>query len=101
MHTGLKIAVPPGTYGRVAPRSGLAVKHFIDTGAGVIDEDYRGELMVLLFNHADSEFQGEASRLVGQASPQLQPAVTLSCMQARPCPNAHNCMRSEHCQDSL
>lgn len=43
---------------RVAPRSGLAVKHFIDTGAGVIDEDYRGEVMVLLFNHGDKEFPG-------------------------------------------
>ncbi len=31
--TGLQIAIPPGTYARVAPRSGLAVKHFIDTGA--------------------------------------------------------------------
>lgn len=30
--TGLQIAIPPGTYARVAPRSGLAVKHFIDTG---------------------------------------------------------------------
>ena len=29
----------------LAPRSGLAVKHFIDVGAGVIDEDYRGEGM--------------------------------------------------------
>jgi dUTPase len=44
--TGLIIAVPHGTYGRVAPRSGLAAKHFIDTGAGVVDEDYRGELKV-------------------------------------------------------
>lgn len=42
--TGLQIAIPPGTYARVAPRSGLAVKHFIDTGAGVVDEDYRGEV---------------------------------------------------------
>lgn len=33
--TGLQIAIPPGTYARVAPRSGLAVKHFIDTGAWV------------------------------------------------------------------
>lgn len=57
--TGLRIAVPPGTYGRVAPRSGLAVKHFIDVGAGVVDEDYRGELMVLLFNHSDADFKGE------------------------------------------
>jgi dUTP pyrophosphatase len=41
--TGLSIFVPHGNYGRVAPRSGLAWKHFIDVGAGVIDSDYRGE----------------------------------------------------------
>ena len=52
--------MPSGTYGRVAPRSGLAAKHFIDTGAGVIDEDYRGNVMVLLFNHSDVEFRGES-----------------------------------------
>lgn len=34
--TGLAIAIPPGHYGRVAPRSGLAAKHSIDVGAGVI-----------------------------------------------------------------
>eukprot|EP00877_Chromochloris_zofingiensis_P003311 jgi/Chrzof1/12981/Cz07g15060.t1 len=54
--TQIKIAVPSGTYGRVAPRSGLAAKHFIDVGAGVIDEDYRGEVKVLLFNHSDVDF---------------------------------------------
>lgn len=57
--TDLAMAIPSGTYGRVAPRSGLAAKHFIDTGAGVIDEDYRGELKVLLFNHSDVDFPGE------------------------------------------
>ncbi|KAI9140917.1 dUTPase-like protein [Paraphysoderma sedebokerense] len=56
--TDLSIAVPPGTYGRVAPRSGLAVKHFIDVGAGVVDEDYRGPLGVVLFNFGEKEFQG-------------------------------------------
>lgn len=40
------------TDGRIAPRSGLASKHHIDTGAGVIDADYRGEVKVLLFNHS-------------------------------------------------
>lgn len=44
--------------GRIAPRSGLAAKHFIDTGAGVIDADYRGEVKVLLFNHSDVDFPG-------------------------------------------
>lgn len=56
--TGLSIAIPHGTYARVAPRSGLAVKNFIDTGAGVVDEDYRGEVGVVLFNHSDADFQG-------------------------------------------
>ncbi|KAI1100486.1 dUTP diphosphatase [Jackrogersella minutella] len=56
VETGLSIAVPAGTYGRVAPRSGLASKHFIDTGAGVIDADYRGPVKVLLFNHNDADF---------------------------------------------
>eukprot|EP00879_Flechtneria_rotunda_P004892 GHRR01005166.1.p1 GENE.GHRR01005166.1~~GHRR01005166.1.p1 ORF type:complete len:179 (+),score=52.24 GHRR01005166.1:113-649(+) len=59
VHTGLAIHVPSGTYGRVAPRSGLAAKHFIDVGAGVIDEDYRGEVLVLLFNHSDNDFEGQ------------------------------------------
>ena len=36
----------------------VAVKHFIDTGAGVVDEDYRGPLKILLFNHSDVDFNG-------------------------------------------
>ncbi|KAK1690758.1 deoxyuridine 5'-triphosphate nucleotidohydrolase [Colletotrichum godetiae] len=55
--TDIAISVPAGTYGRVAPRSGLASKNFIDTGAGVIDADYRGQVKVLLFNHADTDFE--------------------------------------------
>ena len=55
--TGLSIAMPPGCYGRIAPRSGLALKKFIDVGAGVVDADYRGELGVVLFNFGDSDFQ--------------------------------------------
>lgn len=54
--TGICVAIPPGHYGRVAPRSGLALKHFIDVGAGVIDADYRGEVGVLLFNFSDNDF---------------------------------------------
>lgn len=49
--TGLAIAVPDGTYGRIAPRSGLAAKHSIGVGAGVVDGGYRGEVKVVLFNH--------------------------------------------------
>jgi dUTP pyrophosphatase len=49
--TGIQVALPEGVYGRVAARSGLAVKHGLDVGAGVIDPDYTGELKVVLFNH--------------------------------------------------
>ena len=43
--------------GLVWPRSGLAVRHGIDTLAGVIDSDYRGELRVVLVNHGDEPFR--------------------------------------------
>ncbi|XP_008220787.1 PREDICTED: deoxyuridine 5'-triphosphate nucleotidohydrolase [Prunus mume] len=55
--TDLSIAVPEGTYARIAPRSGLAWKHSIDVGAGVIDADYRGSVGVILFNHSDVDFE--------------------------------------------
>jgi len=62
--TDIQIEVPDGTYGRVAPRSGLAAKHGIDVGAGVIDKDYRGNVMVLLFNFGDSAFNvGRGDRI--------------------------------------
>ena len=48
--TGISVKLPVGTYGRVAPRSGLAVKHGLDTLAGVIDPDYTGEVKVVLQN---------------------------------------------------
>lgn len=60
--TDLSIALPYGTYGRVAPRSGLAVKHFIDVGAGVVDMDYRGPLGVVLFNFNDQDYKGKSRR---------------------------------------
>ena len=55
--TGISIAVPDGWYGKIAPRSGLAAKKFIDVGAGVIDAEYRLEIGVVLFNDSDHDFQ--------------------------------------------
>ena len=55
--TDIAIAVPYGCYARIAPRSGLAVKHGIDVFAGVVDSDYRGTVGVVLFNAGDEPFQ--------------------------------------------
>ncbi|HOT01363.1 MAG TPA: dUTP diphosphatase [Acidobacteriota bacterium] len=54
--TGLRVAIPSGHAGLVWPRSGIAVRDGIDTMAGVIDSDYRGEVRVLLINHGREPF---------------------------------------------
>ena len=55
--TGISISIPSGYVGLIWPRSGLAIKHGLDSGAGVIDSGYRGEIRVLLFNHSNIEFK--------------------------------------------
>jgi dUTP pyrophosphatase len=53
----LAIQLPPGCYGRIAPRSGLALHHQIDVGGGADDEDYRGNIYVILYYHSKTPFQ--------------------------------------------
>lgn len=54
--TGLRVEMPIGCYGRIAPRSGLSLKG-IDVCAGVVDIDYNGEVKILLHNHGREPFQ--------------------------------------------
>lgn len=54
--TDLVLALPHNTYGRVCSRSGLAFKHDIEVGAGIIDSDYRGVVVVLLRNHGTQDY---------------------------------------------
>jgi dUTP pyrophosphatase len=56
VETKIKVGIPFGCYGRIASRSGLAVKHNIEVGAGVIDPGYLGEVKVLLRNFSDNPF---------------------------------------------
>lgn len=49
VRTGIAVALPSGTYGRIAMRSGLAVRHHLNVSAGVIDIDYRGEVGVVVY----------------------------------------------------
>lgn len=66
VRTGIAVAVPRGFYGRVAPRSGLAVRHGLDVLAGVIDADYRGEILCPLVNHGREPFEIEPGARVAQ-----------------------------------
>ena len=64
--TDLQVALPDGCYGRIAPRSGLAYKKGIDVGAGVIDQDYRGNVGIILFNFGDDDFVVEQGDRIAQ-----------------------------------
>lgn len=64
--TGLRVEIPEGYYLRIAPRSGLSWKNGIMVGAGVVDADYKDEVMVLLMNLGDSTFTYNAGDRVAQ-----------------------------------
>lgn len=52
--TGVAVELPPGVYGRIAPRSGNALKFGLDVMAGVVDPSYKGELKVILVSLSDN-----------------------------------------------
>jgi dUTP pyrophosphatase len=62
--TDIAVGIPPGCYGRIAPRSGLALKFSIDIGAGVIDEDYRGPVGVVMFNFSKTDYEGKTALII-------------------------------------
>ena len=53
--TSVTVSMPKDCYGRIAPRSSLAVK-LIDVGGGVIDSDYTGNIMVIVHNFGKEDF---------------------------------------------
>lgn len=65
--TDISVMFPPNYYLRIAPRSGLASKHGISVGAGVVDQDYAGELKVVLFNHSSTTFTLKKGDRIAQA----------------------------------
>jgi dUTP pyrophosphatase len=66
IRTGLAVAIPEGFYGRVAPRSGLAIQKGVDVLAGVIDADYRGEIGCLLHNIGEERIELPAQSKICQ-----------------------------------
>lgn len=55
--TDLAIELPDGFRARIHARSGLGARRGIDVGAGLIDQGFRGNLSVLLFNHGDEAYE--------------------------------------------
>jgi dUTP pyrophosphatase len=66
--TGIAIALPRGFEAQVRPRSGLALKHGVTVlnTPGTIDEDYRGEIKVLLINHGQEAFVVRSGERIAQ-----------------------------------
>jgi dUTP pyrophosphatase len=67
--TGLIIALPPGYELQVRPRSGLALRHgvVLPNSPGTIDEDYRGEIQVIVMNAGTEPFTVERGMRIAQA----------------------------------
>ncbi len=76
--TGLAIALPPGFELQVRPRSGLALKNGIvlPNSPGTVDEDYRGELQVIVMNASTEPFTIERGMRIAQAV--LAPVVRVA-----------------------
>ncbi len=70
IHTGIAAEIPEGYCGLIFARSGLATKRGLAPAnkVGVIDADYRGEIMIALHNHTEIEATVEARERVAQLS---------------------------------
>ena len=64
--TGLAVSIPEGCYGRIAPRSSLAIRFGLNVHAGVIDSDYRGEIKVCLINHGSKVYEVKPGDRIAQ-----------------------------------
>jgi dUTP pyrophosphatase len=69
IHTGLKVAIPDGVEMQIRPRSGLVLKHGVTVlnSPGTIDSDYRGEIMVILYNSSKNNFFVNTGDRIAQA----------------------------------
>lgn len=64
--SGVAIALPEGHYGKIEGRSSLGIRHNVVPFGGIIDEDYRGNIMVKLFNHGAEDYKVVANDRIAQ-----------------------------------
>lgn len=79
--TGLAMAIPSGLFGMIVARSGIACKRGLAPAnkVGIIDSDYRGEIMVALHNHGTESQYVDAGERIAQMLfvPYVQPTLTV------------------------
>ena len=82
VHTGLAMEIPEGYVGLIYARSGIALKRGLAPAnkVGVIDSDYRGEIMVALFNHSDKPQSVASGERVAQIV--ITPYLTVNFVEA-------------------
>lgn len=66
VETGIAVQIPSGHYGRLVVRSGICARYSVHVGAGVIDQDYRGPLRIIMFNLSDQDFLINKGQKVAQ-----------------------------------
>lgn len=64
--TGIMCEIPDGYYGKVEARSGLSFGHGIETGAGVVDSGFRGEIGVKVYNFTDKPYKVTKGQRIAQ-----------------------------------
>jgi len=84
--TGIAIGLPKGTYGRLAATTGMASKHGIAVGRGVIDADYTGEIKVILRNQRNASYKFKAGDGIAQLIVEKMPT--------------HDAMRIDNLEDT-
>ena len=80
--TGISIQLPPNTEAQIRPRSGLALKHSITVlnSPGTIDEEYRGEIGIILINHGKETFIVEKHMKIAQMV--VNPVLSVEIVEA-------------------
>ena len=74
VETSISMDIPSGFCGLIWPRSGLSVRCGIETGAGVIDADYKGEVKVVLHNFSTETFKYDKHMRIAQIL--IMPVIT-------------------------
>lgn len=62
----MQMEIPKGYYGRVRPRLSLTLKNFVDIGGGVIDSNFREDLLVITFTHSKHHFEVKIGDKIAQ-----------------------------------